>query len=117
MESDVKLVEEEDLFLLEVTGQLEINIIDFRFTFASQHYFVYERRKMLREKFHLGVFVFLIADFCSWFESFGGGLKRGLSLGGKVALASDDLNSAVTALPADHPSSGGSVLAFGWEVA
>ena len=46
-ESDVKLVEEEDLFLLEVTGQLEINIIDFRFTFASQHYFVYEKRKTL----------------------------------------------------------------------
>ena len=72
---------------------------------------------MLSKKFHLGVFVFLIGDFCSRFESFGGGLKRGLSLGGKVALASDDLNSAVTALPADHPSSGGSALAFGWEVA
>ena len=116
-ESDVKLVEEEDLFLLEVTGQLEINIIDFRFTFASQHYFVYEKRKMLKRKFHLGVFVFLMGDFCSRFGSFGGGLKRGLSLGGNMALGSDDLNSVVTALPADHPSSGGSVLAFGLEVA
>jgi len=86
MESDVKLVEEEDLFLLEVTGQL-------------------------------GVFLFLFGDFCSRFGSFGGGLRRGLSLGGNMALASDDLSSAVTALPADHPSSGGSVLAFGWEVA
>ena len=54
MESDVKLVEEEDLFLLEVTGQLEINIIDFRFTFASRHYFVYEGRKMLKVNFTLG---------------------------------------------------------------